>query len=97
MGWGKTNILLWFCRIQKRIWAFLERPLDKSAYSKFGPWITVHTQNLTFLFLNQNICCGCLKEQSQQDCSFDYPKLMFKLMDKNIFTILRPKKLVYTT
>ena len=42
--------------------------------------------NLFFLFLNQNICCGYSKELSQ-DGSFEYPKHMFKLMDKKIIAI----------
>ena len=36
---------------------------DKSAYLK----------KKYFLFLNQNICCGYLKEPSQWDGSFQYP------------------------
>ena len=43
-------------------------------------------KKFTFLFLNQNICCGCSKETSQ--CSFEHPKQMSKWVDKKIFTIL---------
>ena len=46
--------------------------------------------NTVFLFLNQNICCGYLKEQSQYDGSFEHPKLKLKLIDKKI---LRSKNL----
>ena len=52
--------------------------------------IRVPNQILTFLFLNQNICCGYSKEPSQQDGSFQHLKQMFKLMDTKILTILRP-------
>ena len=45
-------------------------------------------KKLFFLFLNQNICCGYSKEPSH-DGSFEYPKHIFKLMDKKIITILR--------
>ena len=41
-----------------------------------GLQIRVHTGKLYFLFLNQNICCG------------EHPKLMFKLMGKEINAIL---------
>ena len=36
----------------------------------------------------QNICCGCSKEPSLWDGSFEHPKPMFKLIDKIIITIL---------
>ena len=49
----------------------------------------VCNENLIFLFLNQNICCGYSKEPSQWDSSFEHPKHMFKLMGMEIFTILR--------
>ena len=49
----------------------------------------VHTKEIIFLFLNQNICCVYSKEPSQWDSSFEHPKQMFKLMGKKIFTILR--------
>ena len=48
---------------------------------------SVQNQKLIFLFLNRNICCGYSKEPSQWDGSFEYPKQMFKLMDKKILTI----------
>ena len=41
-------------RRRKSLQASKDRPLVKSAYQK-----------LTFLFLNQNICCGYSKEPSQ--------------------------------
>ena len=53
--------------------------------------LVTSAQTQTFLFLNQNIYCECLKEPSQWDCSFEHPKRMFKLMDKKILTILHPK------
>ena len=46
-------------------------------------------ENLIFLFLNQNICCGYSKEPSQWDGSFEHPKHLLKLICKKIFTILR--------
>ena len=50
-----------------------------------------------FLFLKQNICCGYSKEPSRWDGSFEHPKHKFKLMGKNIFTILRSKILLIQT
>ena len=32
--------------------------------------LRVRNKNIIFLFLNQNICCGCSKEPSQWDGSF---------------------------
>ena len=46
----------------------------------------VQLKNIVFLFLNQNICCGCSKEPSRYG-SFDHPKHMFELMDKKIIAI----------
>ena len=46
--------------------------------------LRVHNENLIFLFLNQNICCGYSKEPSQWDGSFKHPKHMLKLMGKKI-------------
>ena len=51
----------------------------------------VRTKNLIFLFLNQNICCGYSKEPSQRDGSVEHPKNMLKLINKNIFIILRSR------
>ena len=49
---------------------------------------------MIFLFLNQNICCGYVKESSHQDDSFEHPKHMLKLMGKKIFTVLRFKNCI---
>ena len=38
-----------------------------------GLELRVHNKNVTFLFLNQNICCGYSKEPSQWDGSFEHP------------------------
>ena len=38
--------------------------------------LRVCNENLIFLFLNQNICCGYSKEPSQWDGSFEHPKHM---------------------
>ena len=62
-------------------WEGLSRPPDKSAWS-----------NKTFLVLNQDICCGCSKEPSQWDGSFEHPKLMFERKDKKILAILHTHK-----
>ena len=56
-----------------------------------GLQIRVRNQKLFFLFLNQNICCGCSKEPSHWDGSFEQPKQMLKLIDKKILAILRRK------
>ena len=61
------------------------RRLDKSVYQKM----------IFFLFLNQIICCGCSKELSHRDGSFEYQKHMFKLMGKKIITILLLKNLLH--
>ena len=47
------------------------------------------TEKIIFLFLNLNICCGCSKEPSQRDGSFEHPKHKLKLMGKKVFIILR--------
>ena len=44
-------------------------------------------RNVIFLFLNQNICCGC--SNTQWDGSFKHPKHIIKIKGKKIFTILR--------
>ena len=49
--------------------------------------IRVCTGILFFLFLNQDICCGCSKEPSQLDDSFEHPKHMFQLIGKEINAI----------
>ena len=56
-----------------------------------GLELRVRNRKITFLFLNQNICCGCSKEPSHWDGSFEYPKQMLKVSGKKIFTILRWK------
>ena len=53
--------------------------------------LRVCNTKIFFFFLNQNICCGCSKEPSQWDGSFEHPKHMLKIMGKTIFTILRWK------
>ena len=61
--------------------------------SNWGPYVQaglklrVCNENLIFLFLNQNICCGCSKEPPQWDGSFEHPKHTLKLIGKKIFTI----------
>ena len=52
-------------------------------------------ENLIFLFLHQNICCGFSKEPTRWDGSFEHPKHMLKLMGKKIFICLRWKGFVY--
>ena len=47
----------------------------------------MRNENLIFLFLNLNICCGYSKEPSQWDGSFEHPKHMLRCMGKKIFTI----------
>ena len=47
-----------------------------------GLQIRVNNWKLIFLFINQNICCGYLKEPSRWDGYFEHPKHMFKLMGK---------------
>ena len=82
--------------LQSTILAFNE--IDYNKNNIFFVLITLDTVGLqiglcnwksVFFLLNQNICCGNSKEQSQWDGSFEHPKRMFKLMGKKIFTILR--------
>ena len=47
-----------------------------------GLQIRMHDWNYFFLFLNWNIYCGYSIEPSRWDDSFEYPKHMFKPMDK---------------
>ena len=54
-------------------------PLVKSVYSKNN-----------FIFFNQNIC-WYTKEPSHWDGSFEHPKQMLKLMNKEMFMILNSK------
>ena len=63
--------------------------VDKDLNSKSGPQIRVRKRKLFFLFLSQSICCGCSKELSHRDSSFEHQKHMFKQIDKKIITILR--------
>ena len=53
-----------------------------------GLKIRLRYQKLSFLFLNENICCGYSKEWSQWNGSFDYPKHMLQMMSKKLFIIL---------
>ena len=48
------------------------QPLVKDKM-KYSQTVSVCNQNLIFLFLGQNICCGCSKEPSQLDGSFEHP------------------------
>ena len=64
----------------KKFYNLGARPLDKGVLSYFS---------------TKNICCGCSKETSHQDSSFECPKQMLKLMDKKIITLLRRKKIAY--
>ena len=42
----------------------------------------------------QNICCGCSKEPSRWDGSFEHKQQMFMLIGKNFITILRTKTML---
>ena len=48
----------------------------------------MRNRTITFLFFNQNICCGYSKGLSQWDDSFEHQKHMPKIMGKKMFTIL---------
>ena len=63
--------------------------------SKSGLQIRVRIGQLFSLFLIQNICCGCSKEASQWDGSFEHPKHMLKLMGKKIIAICTQIKCPY--
>ena len=65
-----------------------EWPLNIYAMNHTGPQIRVRNQKLIFLFLKQNIHCGCSKEPSHWDSPFEHSKQILKLIDKKIFTIL---------
>ena len=47
------------------------------------------------LFLHQNICCGCSKEPSHRDGSFENPKHMLHLMVKKVLSFLRSIIILY--
>ena len=64
-----------------RRWSHLVKPKFYKNLQDFRWGVRTKTK---FFFLNQNICCG-----SHWDGSFEYPKHMFELMGKKIFTILR--------
>ena len=66
-------------------------------YTFTGLQIRVRIGKLFFLFLNQNICCGCSKERSQCDGSFEHPNHMFKLMGKEIYAILGAQTILIWT
>ena len=55
-------------------------------FSNTGPQIRVRNCKL---FLYHNICCGYSKEPFRRDSSFEHPKHMLILMDKNIMAISR--------
>ena len=55
--------------------------------------VSVCIWKIIFLFLDQNICCGCSKEPSQWDGSFEHPKHTFKLTDVKIITIFHSQNL----
>ena len=57
--------------------------------------IRVHNENLIFLFLNQNICCGYSKEPSQWDGSFEHPKTYVKTDGSENIYIFMLKIFVY--
>ena len=61
------------------------RPPDKSAYLKKK------------IFLIRNICCGCSKEPSQWDGSFEHPKHIFNLMGKEVNVILSAQTILIWT
>ena len=73
-------------------WCFTSRSIIfshvKLFFSVSGPQIRVCNRKLSFLFLNQNICCGYTKKTSRWDSSFEHPKHMFKLIDKKIIAFL---------
>ena len=71
------------------IWIYAADVIKQTTFSgQTGLQIRGHTGIFFFLLLNQNICCGHLKEPSQWDGSFEHPKHMFKLMGKEINAIL---------
>ena len=61
------------CTVSSRAY----RPPDKSAYLK-----------KYFLYFWSKTCCGYPKEPSRWDGSFEHPKHMLKLMNKEIFTLV---------
>ena len=81
------SLLKW---IYESCWAYqclLMQSMDNGSQAFSSGCVT----EKKFLFLNQNICCGCSKEPSQWDGSFEHPKHMLKIMGKKIFTILHEK------
>ena len=73
-----SNATYCYCAICKMLCLFLECWWAWSRPPDKNNW------KLFFLFLNQNICC-----LSHRDGSFEYPKHIFKLLDKKIIAFLR--------
>ena len=72
-------------------WSIFFQEIKNNKICCSGLKLRVRNENLIFLVLNQNICCGYSKEPSQWDGSFEHPKHMLKLMCKKIFTFLHWK------
>ena len=66
-----------------RIWGWFSKYWHGVMSSGLKLW--VRNENIIFLFLIQNICCGYLKEPSQWNGSFEHPKHMLKLLSKKYF------------
>ena len=93
--------------IKNFVLSFFEWPFYTGFWSTFvspGIKLRVHTKQLKFLFLNQNIilCCGYSKESSQWDGSFEHPKHMLNWWVRKCwrfyaqnFCLSKPMSLIY--
>ena len=71
---------VWFILIwSKNRYTIKQMFCDKREENGPGLYLRLHYENLIFLFLNQNICCGYSKEPSQLGGSFKHPKPYVKI------------------
>ena len=70
---------------------------NRISITRAGLQINGSSWKLFFLFLNQNICCGYIKEPSQWDGSFEHPKHMLRWLGKKIIAFLSSKILLNWT
>ena len=75
---------------------FMKKPHNLLKFLSSGSWgisqghlskIFEHKIAIIFLSISLNMCCWWSKELSHQDGSFEYPQPMFRLRNKNWFSV----------